>query len=141
MDAHHHLGFRILVGESLRHVAEHEGKWLALLGRGAAAFKWGPRDAWIGWTKSQHWRRLRHVANNLRFLILPGSRRQPSRSSASWGSWPAHSPIARKLRLPARLAQIAKSSTFAWRCRIPLRLRGSGTRPSSARSSPWASRT
>ncbi len=75
MDTHHYLGFRILVGESLKYVAEREGRWLALLGWGAAAFKCGPRDAWIGWTKSQQWRRLRYVANNLRFLILPGERR------------------------------------------------------------------
>ncbi|MHB1527435.1 MAG: Druantia anti-phage system protein DruA [Candidatus Dormibacteria bacterium] len=64
MVAHHYLGFRILVGESLKYVAEQEGSWLALLGWGAAAFKCGPRDAWIGWTKSQQWRRLRYVANN-----------------------------------------------------------------------------
>jgi hypothetical protein len=75
MVAHHYLGFRILVGESLKYVAEQGGSWLALLGWGAAAFKCGPRDAWIGWTKSQQWRRLRYVANNLRFLILPGERR------------------------------------------------------------------
>ena len=75
MAAHHYLGFRILVGESLKYVAEQGDSWLALLGWGAAAFKCGPRDAWIGWTKSQQWRRLRYVANNMRFLILPGERR------------------------------------------------------------------
>lgn len=38
MAAHHYLGIRILVGESLKYVAEQDGSWLALLGWGAAAF-------------------------------------------------------------------------------------------------------
>lgn len=75
MATHHYLGMRRLVGESLRYVAEEGGKWLALLGWGSAAFKCGPRDRWIGWTQQQQWRRLRYVANNLRFLVLPEGRR------------------------------------------------------------------
>ena len=75
MAAHHYLGMRRLVGESLRYVAEEGGKWLALLGWGSAAFKCGPRDRWIGWTAEQQWRRLRYVANNLRFVVLPEARR------------------------------------------------------------------
>ena len=75
MATHHYLGFRRLVGESLRYVAEEAGQWLALLGWGSAAFKCGPRDRWIGWTPAQQWRRLRYVANNLRFLVLPDARR------------------------------------------------------------------
>jgi hypothetical protein len=71
MATHHYLGFRRLVGESLRYVAEEGGRWVALLGWGSAAFKGAPRDRWIGWTPSQQWRRLRYVANNLRFLVLP----------------------------------------------------------------------
>ncbi|MHB1625934.1 MAG: Druantia anti-phage system protein DruA [Candidatus Dormibacteria bacterium] len=54
MAAHHYLGFRTLVGESLKYVAEQDGSWLALLGWGAAAFKCGPRDRWIGWTPSSY---------------------------------------------------------------------------------------
>jgi hypothetical protein len=75
MAAHHYLGMRRLVGESLRYIAEEGGQWLALLGWGSAAFKCGPRDRWIGWTPQQQWRRLRFVANNLRFLVLPEVRR------------------------------------------------------------------
>ena len=69
------LGSRSWSGSPLRYVAEQGGRWLALRGWGAAAFKGGPRDAWIGWGKSQQWRRLRYIANNMRFLILPGERR------------------------------------------------------------------
>lgn len=75
MAEHHYLGFRCLVGESMKYVAELNGEWQALIGWGTAAFKCGPRDRWIGWTQSQQWRRLRFVANNMRFLVLPGIRR------------------------------------------------------------------
>jgi hypothetical protein len=75
MARHHYLGLQRLVGESLRYVAEVEDGWLALMGWTTAAFKCGPRDRWIGWTASQQWRRLRFVANNARFLVLPEGRR------------------------------------------------------------------
>ena len=77
----HYLGFRILVGESLEYVAEPGDNWPAPRDWGAAAFKCGPRDAWIGWTTTQQWSRLRYIANNSRFLILPGERRP---NLASW---------------------------------------------------------
>ncbi len=33
------------------------------------------RDAWIGWTPEQRCHRLRWVANNARFLMLPDAHR------------------------------------------------------------------
>ena len=72
MSKHHYLGFRQLVGESIKYIAKINDEWVALLGWGAAAFKCKPRDEWIGWSKEQQWRRLIYIANNLRFLILPG---------------------------------------------------------------------
>lgn len=74
MSEHHYLGFRRLVGESLKYIAEVGGEWKALVGWGAGAFKCGSRDGWIGWTESQRHRRLRYVANNQRFLVLPEGR-------------------------------------------------------------------
>jgi Domain of unknown function (DUF4338)/DDE_Tnp_1-associated/Transposase DDE domain len=74
MRAHHYLGFRGWVGESLRYVAEIQGRWLALLGWCAAALKCQARDRWIGWPEVVKWRRLSYVVNNARFLILPGER-------------------------------------------------------------------
>jgi len=71
MDEHHYLGFRHLVGESIKYAAQIDGKWVALLGWGTAAFKCGVRDRWIGWTQEQQWQRLIYIANNSRFLILP----------------------------------------------------------------------
>ncbi len=61
-----------MVGESLAHVAEVGGEWLAVLLWAAGAFKCRPRDAWIGWHAAVAWRRLHLVVNNVRFLILPG---------------------------------------------------------------------
>ena len=72
MDTHHYLGFRPIVGESLCYVATSLEQWVALLGWGAAALKCAARDAWIGWTPALKFRRLHLLANNVRFLILPG---------------------------------------------------------------------
>ena len=74
MDAHHYLGFKQFAGRGLRYVAKWNGEWLALLGWCAGAFKVKARDAWIGWAPEQRFRRLRLVANDCRFLVLPGGR-------------------------------------------------------------------
>ena len=75
MDDGHYLGFRGMFGDGIRHVAVGpDGAWLALLGWCAGAFKVKARDAWIGWASEQQFRRLRLVANNCRFLVLPGGR-------------------------------------------------------------------
>ncbi len=75
MNAHHYLGFRAMVGESLGYVATVEERWVALVAWAAAALKCGPRDAWIGWTPAMKFRRLHLIANNVRFLILPEGHR------------------------------------------------------------------
>ena len=72
MAEHHYLGFRSLVGESIRYVAEIHGRWVALLGWCAAALKCRPRDTWVGWPQVIQWQRLHLIVNNARFLILPG---------------------------------------------------------------------
>lgn len=74
MRAHHYLGLTALVGRSLRYVAERDGQWLALLGWASAALKCAARDAWIGWSAPLQWQRIGLIANNSRFLILPGPR-------------------------------------------------------------------
>jgi hypothetical protein len=81
------------------HVAEWNGEWVALLVWAAAAFKCTARDSWIGWHPSVAFQRLHWLANNLRFLILPGiqvpnlasrvlglsARRLPGDWERSWG--------------------------------------------------------
>lgn len=69
--AHHYLQSAHLVGEHLRYVATHCGRWLALLAWAAPARHLRARDQWIGWTDEQRRRRLPLLANNTRFLILP----------------------------------------------------------------------
>lgn len=71
---HHYLGLHSLVGKTLRYVAVFEDCWLALLGWQAAALKCKARDQWIGWAPVTQYQRLHLVANNARFLILPGIR-------------------------------------------------------------------
>lgn len=72
MQQHHYLGFEPIIGESLCYVASVGEKWVGLLGWGSAALKCGVRDRWIGWERGLQWRRLHLIANNVRFLILPG---------------------------------------------------------------------
>ncbi|MDD2212619.1 MAG: DUF4338 domain-containing protein, partial [Clostridia bacterium] len=72
MTKHHYLGFRCLSGRSLKYVALLDGRWMALIGWGAAALKCSPRDRWINWSEERKYERLQYITNNQRFLILPG---------------------------------------------------------------------
>ena len=72
IEDHHYLKSDALVGEQLRYVVQCEGQWLALLSWSAAAKHLKDREQWIGWTSEQRRRRLALLANNARFLILPG---------------------------------------------------------------------
>lgn len=72
IEQHHYLKTDILVGEQLRYVAEVNGQWVALLSWSAAANHLKDREQWLGWNISQRRRRLALIANNARYLILPG---------------------------------------------------------------------
>ena len=71
MAKYHYLGFKSLVGRSIRYVAQVHGQWVALIGWASAALKCTVRDTWIGWPQAIQWQRLHLIANNSRFLILP----------------------------------------------------------------------
>jgi hypothetical protein len=101
---HHYLGYRGTVGENLQYVVEdRQGRWLACLLFGSAAWKCRVRDEFIGWNAAQRQRRLHLVTNNARFLVLPGVRvpclaswtlaRVLARLSADWHAKYGH-PIA-----------------------------------------------
>ena len=75
MRAHHYLGAVPGMGETVRYVAHHQGRWLALAVFSAPALKCGARDRWIGWDYGVQFARLHLVTNNSRFLILPGGPR------------------------------------------------------------------
>jgi len=71
VDRYHYLGYKPLPGAQLRYFAYAGERLVGLLGFGAAAWKSGPRDEWIGWSREQRHRNLNEVVNNARFLILP----------------------------------------------------------------------
>ena len=52
-------------------VASYETEWTALVSFSAAALKCAARDEWIGWSYRHQTGRLKLIANNSRFLILP----------------------------------------------------------------------
>lgn len=74
LDEHHFLGHH-LFGRVLRYVATEGDDWVALVGFGSAALSLRPREGYIGWSEEQKLRRLRYVANNQRFCVLPDARR------------------------------------------------------------------
>jgi len=69
---HHYLHDSHLAGQTLRYVVTLDGRWVALLGWTSASLHLKPRDRWIGWSTLQRERRLGFLAQNARFLILPG---------------------------------------------------------------------
>jgi hypothetical protein len=69
---YHYLGYTGAVGQNVKYlVRDRQGRDLACVLFGAAAWKTRGRDAFIGWTAGQRQAQLHQVANNSRFLILP----------------------------------------------------------------------
>jgi len=68
---YHYLGYRQIVGPSLKYMAYIQGHPIACLSWGAAAWKVACRDQFIGWSPSTRSRNLSFIVNNTRFLILP----------------------------------------------------------------------
>jgi hypothetical protein len=69
---HHYLGFGKTVGENLQYlVRDRQGRDLACLLFGSAAWKVQARDRWIGWNDLQRQQHLVTLTNNTRFLVLP----------------------------------------------------------------------
>ena len=77
---YHWLGHR-LTGQVLRYVAVLDGEWVAVVGFGSAVLSCRARDEFLGWSREQQYARLKHVANNQRFCVLPAGRR-PNLASA-----------------------------------------------------------
>ena len=75
LQQHHYLGYSGPVGENLKYLAyDPQGRLLGCLLYGAAAWRVAGRDRFIGWNDITRRRGLSRVANNMRFLILPGIR-------------------------------------------------------------------
>ena len=99
---YHYLSYRGAVGENLKYlIGDLQGRPLACLLFGSAAWKTVPRDACIGWTPKVREGNLRYLTNNMRFLILPWVRvphlasyilsRITRRISADWQKKYGHS--------------------------------------------------
>jgi hypothetical protein len=72
LQRYHYLGHRNCVGENLKYLAQDkDGRPLACLLFGSAAWKAASRDKWIGWSSQQRCRNLGLIANNTRLLLLP----------------------------------------------------------------------
>lgn len=73
MTEYHYLGYLPKIGHTLWYVATYHEQWVALLSFSAAAWKYAVRDRWIGWDfhHQYDYDRLKLIANNSRFLILP----------------------------------------------------------------------
>lgn len=67
---HHYLSYRSPVGENLQYlVSERQGRPVACVLFGAAAWQCADRDEYIGWSAAQRGQGLHLIANNTRFLI------------------------------------------------------------------------
>ena len=71
VDKYHYLGHPWIVGSYLKYIAYLDGRPVACLGWGSAAWKVGCRDAFIGWDNTGRENNIHKVVNNVRFLILP----------------------------------------------------------------------
>jgi hypothetical protein len=71
VQSYHYLGLR-LVGENMKYlVRDCQGRDLACLLFGAAAWQVAARDQFLGWNPVQRAARLAYLTNNTRFVILP----------------------------------------------------------------------
>lgn len=95
LQRYHYLGHRNCVGQNLKYLArDGQGRPLACLLFGAAAWKAAARDQWIGWDVQGRQRHLGLLSNNARFMVLPWVRvphlashllgRVAARLSADW---------------------------------------------------------
>jgi len=94
---YHYLGLRV-VGQNMKYlVRDKQGRDLACLLFGAAAWRAGARDQFVGWDQRQRAAALHYLANNTRYLILP---------------WVRVSGLASRL-----LGQVVRRLSQDWRCK------------------------
>jgi hypothetical protein len=86
MRGHHYLKGERSAGDTLRYIAEVEGRIVALLSWGAAAYKLKHRDQWIGWGLGLRKARLKLVVQNRRFCLLGERGQHPNLASQILGA-------------------------------------------------------
>ena len=100
MEEHHYLGYEQPVGEHLKYLVWADGRPIACLAWSSAPRHLGSRDHYIGWDATARRSRIRFIAYNTRFLILPWVRvehlashilgRMAARISADWQQMYGH---------------------------------------------------
>lgn len=71
LQSYHYLGLRV-VGQNMKYlVRDKQGRDLACLLFGAAAWRAAARDQYVGWDQTQRAAALHYLTNNTRYLILP----------------------------------------------------------------------
>ena len=100
---YHYLGYRQIVGPSLKYIAYIKNRPIACLSWGAAAWKVACRDQFIGWSPCARSKNLFSIVNNTRFLILPWVRIPHLAShllsqnikvlASDWYHWYHYSPV------------------------------------------------
>ncbi|MFH1618534.1 MAG: Druantia anti-phage system protein DruA [bacterium] len=68
---YHYLGYRPMVGRSMKYRVYLAGKEVGLIGWGSPCWKLASRDKYIGWEAAVREKNLQGVVNNTRFLIFP----------------------------------------------------------------------
>jgi len=86
MRDHHYLKGGRSAGDTLRYIAEVDGRWVGLLTWGAAAYKLKDRDKWIGWGLGLRKQRLKLVVQNRRFCLLTQRGEAPNLASQVLGA-------------------------------------------------------
>jgi len=67
----HPLGDKKAIGNRISYAASYKGEWVAVLMFDKAIDSNKHREREIGWNKEQSRTRIKHVANNSRFAVLP----------------------------------------------------------------------
>ncbi|MDD4297634.1 MAG: DUF4338 domain-containing protein [Ruminiclostridium sp.] len=72
IEQYHYLGFDCTVGENMKYMVYGvDGRLLACLLFGSAAWSCHGRDAYIGWSQQSRKSNLQEMTNNVRYLVLP----------------------------------------------------------------------
>ena len=72
IEQYHYLGYDRSIGENIKYfVYDRQGRRLACLMFGSAAWSCEPRDSYIGWDRERRKTALKYATNNSRFLIYP----------------------------------------------------------------------
>ena len=71
IEQHHYLGYGRNIGENIKYfVYDRQGRRLACLMFGSAAWSCEQRDAHIGWDRERRKTALKYMTNNTRFLVF-----------------------------------------------------------------------